>query len=87
MKEDQLRRFDTRDFYIFFKLSTVSRWGKVTKPRAGFLEGTFQKHYLNGPACQLGVTQNSRHFRQTGIPSKFQAEWQGGLEGDSERAR
>lgn len=60
MKEDQLRRFDTRDFYIFFKLSTVSRWGKVTKPRAGFLPVSLGSHKTVDISDRLEFPASSR---------------------------
>lgn len=74
----------TLETFIYSSNEVQSPDGEMlASQELGFMEVAFQKHYLHGSACQLGeVTQNSRYFRPNGVPSKFQAEWQGGFEGD-----
>lgn len=66
IKEVQLRRADTRGFNIFFKLSKISRWGKVSKPRAGFSGSSFSEALSQCPCLSaLGSHKTVDFFRHS----------------------
>lgn len=80
------RRSDIRGFYLFYELSTVSRWGKVSKPRIGFSGSNFSEALPQWPFLSTWGQTKQQTLQKEWSFQQTTGRVTGRIEGDPERA-